>query len=272
MSAIRVRDLLWIWGMKVNALQDTIEYAKLPFERSYVTTEQIIAETGITNVYVAGGLDLTRETLDSMPSATRLVCKTSFHRSGGVKFVKDTEGTKKILRDVKKLAAADRRIDAFALDDFSTGSLEAGVTESDLAGLCFDNAAGFPSMPLHGTIYPMSLEEKALPGMLKYFDQLLLPIWFTDHVDMTDEYVERLNELSGFKPIIYTLYVYDFGEEKPVSRMVMQKQLDIAERLLHDGKIAGCMLLGTCMFDLGWEATDCMYEWIKRTGDDKVVI
>jgi hypothetical protein len=267
---MKIRDLLWIWGMKVNALQETADYETFPFGRSSITTEQVIRRTGITNVYIAGGLDLTKETLDSMPSAKRLVCKTSVHKAENSRLVMDLDDAINKLRDVKKLCLSDHRIEAFAVDDFSTGSMLAGVTEDDLAKFCFKNALEFPFLPLHSTIYPMSLDDKKLPGMLKYFDEFLLPIWFTDDAGHSYEYIDKLDEISGKKPILYCLYVYDFGTNKFITRAEMQKQLDIAEKLLHEGRITGCMLLGTCLFDLGWEPVKCMYEWIDRAGNDKV--
>lgn len=271
METVKVKDLLWIWGMKVNALQEATSYKDLPFGRSSITVEQVVQKTGITNVYVAGHLPLTKETLQSIPSATRLVCKTSAH--GHDEQDRPISGMPEALISldrVKKLALEDRRIDAFSLDDFSTGSLTAGVTIQDMTNMCFRNALTFPTIPLHATIYPMSLEKKELQGFLTYFDQLVLPMWFADNIDRSEEYIDRLNVISGNKPVLFALYVYDFGKNKMVTRKEMQKQLDVAEALLHQGKITGIMLIGTCLFDIGWEAVDCMYEWIDRVKEDRV--
>ena len=79
MDTIRIRDRLWLWGMKVNSLQESGHYA-FP-EQSTMTTENAIKETGITNVLMAGQLEIDRETLGSMPSARRIICKWSLHRS-----------------------------------------------------------------------------------------------------------------------------------------------------------------------------------------------
>ena len=49
-SQTRLRDRLWLWGMKVNALQQTREYERLGFADSTLSTEQAIGRTGITNV------------------------------------------------------------------------------------------------------------------------------------------------------------------------------------------------------------------------------
>jgi hypothetical protein len=265
-----LRDLLWVWGMKVNALQATADYAAFPFAESKTNTEETIQRTGITNVYIAGGLPITEKTLDEIPSAKRLVCKTSAHLYENGKNVPGINNAIDVLENAKRLALYDRRIDSFALDDFSTGSLSSGVSESDMERFCFSNQQNFPSLPLHGTIYPMSLQDKRLPPYLRFFDQLVLPIWFVDEVGKTYEYIDQLNLISGHKPILFCLYVYDFGAHKIATRADMKKQLDIAEALLHNRKITGCILLGTCLFDIGLEAAEYMFDWIRAVGDDRI--
>jgi len=266
----KIKDLLWIWGMKVNALQETTEYRRMPFGESSITVEQVIQQTGITNVYIAGNLPLTKETLQSIPSAKRIVCKTSAHKNENSKLTKDMNNVFEQFSNVKKLAEVDRRIEAFALDDFSTGSLEAGITEDDIARMCVMNAKSFPFLPTHATVYPMSLNDKKLPCMIKYFDQLLLPMWFIDDINHSDKYIDMLNSISGNKPILFALYVYDFGKNKFISNNEMQQQFDIVESLLHRGRITGCVLIGTCLFDIGLESVDCMYKWVAQAGDDKL--
>ncbi|MCK4324602.1 MAG: hypothetical protein KAW89_08740, partial [Armatimonadetes bacterium] len=49
------------------------------WQDSTLTTEQAIQRTGITNVLMAGGLPLSRETLDSMPSARCIIAKWGLH-------------------------------------------------------------------------------------------------------------------------------------------------------------------------------------------------
>jgi hypothetical protein len=77
MSGTRLRDRLWLWGMRVNVLQES-DYPKLA--RSTMSTEEAIQRTGIANVLMAGGLPLTRESLEAMPSARRIICKWGMHR------------------------------------------------------------------------------------------------------------------------------------------------------------------------------------------------
>lgn len=83
--------------------------------------------TGVTNVILAGGLPIDEDSLASVPLAGRVLCKWSLHRDveGGV--VLDYEACLEKLMDAKRLASKDTRIDGYHVDDFSTGSIEAGA-------------------------------------------------------------------------------------------------------------------------------------------------
>jgi len=104
MTGLQRRDRLWLWGMKVNALQQTEEYRGLGFAPSTMDTEQAMARTGIANVLMAGGLSLDRATLDSMPSARRIIAKNALHRHGkdGGQLRLEHDGCVAALRDAKR--------------------------------------------------------------------------------------------------------------------------------------------------------------------------
>ena len=268
MSGPRLRDRLWLWGMKVNALQETREYQALGFAPSTLDTEQAMARTGITNVLMAGGLALDRATLDSMPSARRIIAKNSLHRSSeDGQLHLDHDGCAAALRDAKQIAAADPRIDAFLIDDFSTGSIAAGARPEDLARLQFINATEGPQLPLLGTLYEMSLEDERVWACLPYFAGFLSPLWHAADIDRFPGYVDRIAELSGGKPQLACMYLYDFGNSQLLSYAQMQRQLEVAEILLREERVMGVCILGTCMMDLEWEANRCLGDWLARVGD-----
>ncbi len=181
MSTETLRDRLWLWGMKVNILQ---EQGTSEWGQSTMTTEDAIKKTGITNVLMAGGLPLSRETLDSMPSAERIIAKSCLHAHSEEKgFYLDYDSCVGALRDAKELAAADTRVESFLIDDFSTGTVDAGVKPEHLAQLQFLNAAELPHLPLCGTMYTMSLERPEVPALLPYFAAYMTPLWHAADID-----------------------------------------------------------------------------------------
>ena len=257
--------------MQVNCLQETGEYRHLGFETSTLDTERAIVRTGIGNVLLAGGLPLSAATVAAMPSARRIIAKTSLHRTSedGEHRI-DDEACASALRDAKQVAASDPRVEAFLIDDFSTGSIGAGARPKHLAQLQFLNAAESPQLPLMATFYEMSLEDERMWVCLPYFAGFLSPLWHAADIDHFPEYTARIAELSGGKPQLACIYLFDFGNGKQLTYAQMQAQLEVAEGLLRDESICGLCILGTCMMDLPWEANRCLGDWLARAGDTRL--
>ena len=134
------------------------------------------------------------------------------------------------------------------------------------------NALVAPALTSWVTVYTQSLENVGLAKLIRYFDQIILPIWFVPQVDKLPQFLDRCDDLSGGKPTAVGLYFYDFGNSKHFTYEQMQHQLDVAEPLLRDERITGIEFTGTCMMDLGWESVQCLYDWLERVGDDQLNI
>lgn len=249
--------------MKVNALAE-VGY-DLP--ASTMTTEEAIRATGITNVLMAGGLPLNRETLDSMPSARRIICKWAIHRQDEQgRAAIDYERAAGALRGAKELARQDPRIEAYLIDDFSSASVTAGVRPEHLARLQYLNALEPPQLPFMGTIYTMTLDKPELAGLLPHFAGYLTPLWHAADIDGLPADVRRLARMSGGKPQLLCIYLYDFGNHRQIGYELMRRQLDVAETLLREKAVYGVVILGTCMMDLDWESNACLTDWLQEKG------
>lgn len=258
-----IRDRLWLWGMKVNALAA----AGYDLPASAMTTEEAIGMTGIANVLMAGGLPLNRDTLDSMPSARRIICKWAIHRAGGGdEAVIDHERALGALRGAKALARQDPRIEAYLIDDFSSASVTAGVGPEHLARLQYRNALEPPQLPFMGTIYTMTLDRPELAGLLPHFAGYLTPLWHAADIDGLPADVRRLARMSGGKPQLLCIYLYDFGNHELIGYDLMRRQLDAAETLLRAEAVYGVVILGTCLMDLDWESNAALADWLREKG------
>jgi hypothetical protein len=265
-----IRDRLWLWGMKVNILQELSDFAYCKFKRSTLTVEQAIQKTGITNIILAGHLDIARTSLEQMPSAKRIICKWTIHQSvNGKNVLREDECLDKLLA-AKSLAREDPRIEAFHVDDFSTGSIDAGISIDTVHRLQMMNATCFPQLPLGATIYPQSLDVPALPQYLPHFGYFLVPLWFADQIDTLSDSLDRLSVLSGGKPMLLCLYCFDFGKNQFISQELMARHLETARRLILDHRVTGLCLCGTCLMDLELEANRCFFDWAGRAADQPV--
>ena len=219
-------DRLWLWATKVNVWQED-KNLRLGSTTSRITAEQAIQKTGIGNVFIGNGLEFNeQESLASMPSAQRIICKSALHKySDGKRYI-DYEGAEARLLASKGLAANDRRVEGVFLDDLSTGSIEAGVKPDHLSKLQYINATIWPHLPLSAAIYTMSLELKGLADMLRHLEQIVLATWQqANEIETLPQAVARCTELSGNKPILLCVYLWDFGNETIISRSVMQRHL-----------------------------------------------
>lgn len=270
MKTQTIRDLLWIWGMEVNALQKTGEYGKLGFGTSTMTVEDAIHRTGITNIYVAGHLPLEEKTLAEMPSARRIVLKSGIHNATDGPPVIDRNDYLEKLRKAKHLSAIDNRAETFHMDDFSVTSINAKVTAEHMADFQHANVSAWPQLPVGMTVYPPHLDRPELPAFFKYFSYFMLPLWHGDQIETLPAVLERLSKFTGGKPVVACLYVYDFGNQQLTSRESMAKQLEVTETMLRKKDIAGLCILGTCMMDLDWESNHYFYEWLDRVGDQTI--
>jgi hypothetical protein len=270
MSGQTIRDRFWLWGMKVNALQSMGAFSGLGFAESRITTNEVMERTGVTNAIIAGGLPLDEETLASLPLAKRLLCKWSLHRHGDAGVVIDFDDCLQKLMDAKQLAALDTRIDGYHIDDFSTGSIDAGAQVEHIQRLLFENSVVGPRIPLSSTIYTMTVERPELPQFLPYFDQFLFPLWHADQIEQMPGVLARFADLSGNKPAMLCLYVYDFGNGRASPRDLMARHLAVAENLLMEQKVTGLCICGTCMMDLDWEANRVLFDWLEKSGDKEI--
>ena len=171
------------------------------------------------------------------------------------------------LKAAKQLAAQDPRIDAFLVDDFSSVTLDTGLKPSDIARFQYLNACEFPQLPLMGTVYTMTLDKPVLKEFLPYFAGYLTPLWHAADIAGLPADVDRLAGMSGGKPQLLCIYLYDFGNGVVVSYDLMRRQLEVAEDLLRAQKVFGVVVLGTCLMDLPWESNRCFSDWLKERGD-----
>jgi hypothetical protein len=268
---LTLREHLWLWAMKVNILQDLGQRGE-GWSESTMTCEQAIARSGIKNVMLCGRLEPTPESLALIPSATRIYTKWGMHDADpdGKGAVMAYDEAYDAMLQAKEIAAIDTRVEGYLLDDFSTGTVDAGVKPEHLAKLQRANASIAPQLPLMGTIYTMSLDRPEMPGLLPFFASYLTPLWHAADIDGLEADVDRLADMSGGKPQMLCIYLWDFGNGKQLSYKLMERQLEVLAELIHKDKVFGVCILGQCMMDLDWEANRALYDWLDKKGDELV--
>ena len=81
-----------------------------------------------------------------------------------------------------------------------------------------------------------------------------------------DKFVER----TPGKRRLAGCYMWNYGEQKPLSDKEMQGQLDYYYRCIKKGDIEGIVLCSNCIADIGLEAVKLTKQWLKDIGDEEV--
>ena len=117
------------------------------------------------------------------------------------------------------------------------------------------------------TFYEMSLDDDRQLPLLPYFAGFLNPLWHAANIDEQKGYAVRLGRLTGNKPLLMCIYVYDFGNRRKLSYAGMRRQLEVCEEMIRERSVYGVVILGTCMLDLDWESNRALYDWLDERGD-----
>ena len=272
MSHNTIRDHLWLWAWPPMPRDGENLLGCTDFRHTDITMEDAMQRTGIANLVVGMANFAGKDLREYAPSARRIIVKTGLHgtKPDTEEHFVDMDRGLEHLRAAKQAAAADPRIDGFLVDDFSTGTVTAGVTPEHLARFQFVNASEYPHLPYMGTMYTMSLDLPQLPALLPHFAYFLTPLWHADQIDTLPAAVRRLAELSGGKPQLLCVYLWDFGNGRAISYDLMQRQLEVSQQLLIDREVFGVLFLGTWMLDQDWDATRAFDDWLQRVGDRQI--
>ena len=94
--------------------------------------------------------------------------------------------------------------------------------------------------------------------------------WHGAKLPQLAESLARCNELSGGKPVILALFMYDFGGGRPMPLDMMELQCETARRWLHEGRIVGIVFVPSYVRNdpAAADAVSWTREWIEEVGDE----
>jgi hypothetical protein len=105
---------------------------------------------------------------------------------------------------------------------------------------------------------------------LKYCDVVTFWTWKSEDLDKLKTNFQKAKQLAHGKPIMAGCYMYDFGNQKPISVSRMQSQCEEYYRWIKSGEIEGIIFCGSCVADLDLEAVKWTKGWISKIGDQKI--
>jgi hypothetical protein len=251
-SGQRVRDCLWLWGTLPNVHEENVK------KLSTITAVEAANYLGVKNMIMGGGLLPSEAAAQLVSSFRRVLWKLESYQGD---FAAE-------LAAIHSLAAKHDNIEATMVDDLtSTAISKNGMGPQQIAKVAYALQLERRPLTLWGTVYTMNLGLPTLKNYLNLLNVVDLWSWRASDIPQFKENFERCEELSGGKPTTLGLYLFDFGDGRPMPVNLMEAQCNLALDLLKAKRIFGAVFLSSAVCDLGFESVKWVKQWIATVGD-----
>ncbi|MBQ1455356.1 MAG: hypothetical protein IIZ25_05880 [Thermoguttaceae bacterium] len=274
-----LRDRLWMWG---HGRHSTDGVANIPKGHG-IDMADAIRSMGIPNVCVTRWKSLPapeNDTRDGKNPPFDQFIKQFYDTRRVAWSVIDGAGEPYPLKKQWAISLLDRmpNLTTLFLDDFFKGEpkLAPGRTEPDahltiaeLKALKAELAA-LPRRPdLAAVLYAYQIND-LIREHLEICDVVSLWTWHATDLTALERNFRRYREIMPTKPTLLGIYMWDFGNAKPVTPELMRHQLDVALGLFKEGQIEGMIFHCTPLCDIGLEAVDTARQWIADHAEEQI--
>ncbi len=114
--------------------------------------------------------------------------------------------------------------------------------------------------------------NQLVPGIKTHIDVCdVVSFWTWHATDLValETNFKKYREIVPDKPTLLGVYMWDFGNAKPITMELMKLQLDFALEKFKAGQIEGMIFHCTPLCDIGLEAVDYSRKWIAEYADLK---
>ena len=119
--------------------------------------------------------------------------------------------------------------------------------------------------------YEHNLDD--VPNIAEYlneFDVISFWTWRGSELCRAERNIERVRALAPTKRIMAGMYMWNYGERRPLTDEEMSGQAATYLRLIEEGKLDGIILCSNCIGDLGIDAVEWTRNWIAEHKNDPV--
>ena len=121
------------------------------------------------------------------------------------------------------------------------------------------------------TFYEYNLEQ--IPNVkmwLDEFDYITFWIWNGSNLSKIEQYYDEVFKLCPDKKIVAGMFMWNYGERRPMTVAEMELQADFYLRKIKEGKLDGIMIVGNPICDLGLESVEWTRNWIAAHKNDEI--
>ncbi|MBI3117858.1 MAG: DUF1080 domain-containing protein, partial [Candidatus Hydrogenedentes bacterium] len=260
-SPQRLHDMLWVWGNPEMGRPGPHTAATFA-EASPAARATLL---GAPNVVLAGNGLPADDTAalavsEEVRGAQRLVWEIASDESaGGAPFTY----TETIAR-VRRVAAQFPQLEGVLLDDMSSVQVDKGLKPEHLHAIPEALGEDHARLRVWGVLYTMNFGVPGIDEYIRELDVINLWTWLARDIPNLEANVATCEQRYPGKPIVLGLYLYDYGEGRPMPRALLAQQCETALKLAQAGRIKGIVFL-TINNDAA--AVDWVRDWVEEHGD-----
>lgn len=261
-NATKVRDKLWIWGHETNSHFNLWELK----EPSRMTPAEGAYYLGTPNLIMVRFNNKPAPPYDQYMMALSPLDQVVWSVVGA-----DGRTDSDEIERFLDLAAKFPNICGAMMDDFIRPANENGgigvFTPDELRAIRQRLLVDGRRRDLWVVLYDHQLDLPFEP-YLSECDVTTFWTWNARDIDKLEANFEKLNRKMPDSRKVLGVYMYDYGESKPMPVEVIGPQCELGLRWLREGRIEGMIFLASCIGDLGLEAVEWSRNWIAKVGDE----
>lgn len=262
----RVRDRLWLWCHPIGSHN---EFYKIGGE-SKISPADAARYLGLSNAIMVRweGKPAPPYHDETMSLVGMDQVVWSIVGAGGT--TEDDE-----LNHVLDLSQSFANLSGAIMDDFFRIDINGRLMGDEVAIFKPEQLAGFRSrlnqsaLDLWVVIYTHQLDAP-VSEHLDQCDVVTLWTWKSCDIPSIEENLQRLEAMSKSPRKVLGCYMFDYGEQHPMSVEHMEYQCNLGLKWLKDGRIDGMIFLASCICDLDLEAVEWTRQWIAEVGSDVI--
>ena len=252
-----LRDRLWMWGHGVGTASD-VGYYNIP-SGNKMDMAEAIEYMGIPNVFVVRWEGKPEPPFDNFIKQFDDTKRLSWSLVDGAP--ESYEQKKQWAFDlVEKMP----NLTGFCLDDFFNKNYQLSVEQ--LQQLRKETDALDRNLRLSMVLYSFELGLD-IKKYIDCVDEVLFWTWHATDLVKLEENFRTYREIVPDKPTLLGIYMWDFGNSKPIPLDLMKLQLDFALEKFRQGEIEGLIFHCTPLVDLGLESVEYARKWIAEHAD-----
>lgn len=255
----KLRDRLWLWGQS----PDSHASHKVPTSR--MTAVEGCFYFGIDRCCRVVMLNHPRPPFDQFSVAMEPLKEVvwSIVGAGGSECNNDGKGD---IDEVLRQADMFPNITGGVLDDFFFEARMKIFPPENIKKISDKLKTGCSRpLDLWVVVYDHQL-ELPIKDYLQHCDVITFWTWKSENLANMEENFKKLCDMTPGKKHLVGCYMYDYGNNKPMTLEAMKKQCEKYEEWLTSGKADGLVLCSNCCADVGLDTVPWTRKWLKEIG------